>query len=118
MMDLINRSDVIQILDENGWLYETNIEDLIKEIPTAYDVYKVVDELDSLRITGNSVKFDLISYDKTLNVVNRGGVYANVCEWYCDKHGRLNTECRYTTDNYPLEYEYCPYCGKKIKEVE
>ena len=41
----------------------------------------------------------------------------NVCEWHCDEYGRWHTECNYLADNDPLEYTFCPYCGKKIKIV-
>ena len=42
----------------------------------------------------------------------------DVCEWHCDVYGRWHTECHILADNDPLEYTYCPYCGKKIKVVE
>lgn len=38
----------------------------------------------------------------------------DVCEWRCDAYGRWHTECHILADNDPLEYTYCPYCGKKI----
>ena len=45
MRDLINREDVIKCLQENGWLDDTNIDELIETIPTAYDTGKVINEL-------------------------------------------------------------------------
>lgn len=42
----------------------------------------------------------------------------DVCEWHCDEYGRWNTECYELADSDPLEYTYCPYCGKNIKVVE
>ena len=42
----------------------------------------------------------------------------DVCEWHCDMYGRWHTKCHTLADNDPLEYTYCPYCGKKIKVVE
>ena len=42
----------------------------------------------------------------------------DVCEWHCDVYGRWHTECHILADNDPLEYTYCPYCGKRIKVVE
>ena len=47
---------------------------IIKNQTTAYSVDKVVEELDSLRITGNSLKFDLIPYDEAIEIVKQGGV--------------------------------------------
>ena len=45
MCDLINREDVIKCLQENGWLDDTCIDELIETIPTAYDTGKVINEL-------------------------------------------------------------------------
>ena len=45
MSDLINREDVIKCLQENGWLDDTNIDELIETIPTAYSVDKVVKDI-------------------------------------------------------------------------
>lgn len=42
----------------------------------------------------------------------------DVCEWHCDVYGRWHTKCHTLADNDPLEYTYCPYCGKKIKVME
>ena len=50
---------------------------IIKNQTTAYSVDKVVEELDSLRITGNSLKFDLIPYDEAIEIVKRGGTSAS-----------------------------------------
>ena len=36
------------------------------------------------------------------------------CEWRCDAYERWHTKCHILSDNGPLEYTYCPYCGKKI----
>ena len=49
----------------------------------------------------------------------------DVCEWrLCDEEANVyDTSCRnqhILIEGTPKEnnYEYCPYCGKKIKEVE
>lgn len=41
---------------------------------------------------------------------------ANVCEWEEDIYGWWHTQCNVLADNSPLEYTYCPYCGKKIMD--
>lgn len=46
MSDLIKRSDVLNILEENGWLDDSCLDELINQIPTAYDIDKVVEELE------------------------------------------------------------------------
>lgn len=49
MSDLISRSDVIQILKEcnlDETLFEKDVFDKIRNLPTAYDVDKVVEQLE------------------------------------------------------------------------
>ena len=79
-----------------GCAYKQNaIIDMINYSPTAYDVDKVVEELPD-----------------------------DVCEWrLCDGEANVyDTSCRnphILIEGTPKEnnYEYCPYCGKKIKIV-
>lgn len=50
MSDLISRSDVIQILKEcnlGETLFEKDVFDKIRNLPTAYDVDKVVEQLEA-----------------------------------------------------------------------
>ena len=60
-------------------------------------------------------------------IVKQGGISDDVCEWrLCDEEANVyDTSCRnphILIEGTPKEnnYEYCPYCGKKIKikEVE
>ena len=92
---------------------------IIKNQTTAYSVDKVVEELDSLRIIGNSLKFDLIPYDEAIEIVKQGGVSDDVCECRLIKGYNFlhKTSCGNVFD---MEngFKYCPYCGKKIKVVE
>lgn len=49
MNDLIRRSDVINVLDEchlDKQLFEKDVYDKVSAIPTAYDIEKVVAELE------------------------------------------------------------------------
>lgn len=53
MSDLISRSDVIQILKEcnlDDTLFEKDVFDKIRNLPTAYDVDKVVATMDEALI--------------------------------------------------------------------
>ena len=92
---------------------------IIKNQTTAYSVDKVVEELDSLRITGNSLKFDLIPYDEAIEIFKQSGVLDDVCECRLIKGYNFlyKTSCGNVFD---MEngFKYCPYCGKKIKVVE
>ena len=115
---------------------DRKIIDIIKNHPTAYDIDKVVEELESnsfITVKNEEVQTkrkDIQSYiavEKEVvllkdanEIVKQGGVADDVCEWECkyinDKYSYL-TSC----DNifiYETNSVYCPYCGKKIKVVE
>ena len=72
MSDLINREDVIKCLQENGWLDDTNIDELIETIPTAYSVDKVVEMLNRETIS-SSIK-ESLGLLKAIEIVKQGGV--------------------------------------------
>lgn len=105
---------------------------LLEYIPTAYDVESIVEELKKHKDTTDltTVDEEMVAgftvyqgafndaIDKAIEIVKQGGVSDDVCEWHCDEYGRWHTECHYLADNDPLEYTYCPYCGKKIKVVD
>ena len=60
---------------------------------------------------------EVVDLHEAIEIVKQGGVSDvpdDVCEWRCDAYGRWHTECHILADNDPLEYTYCPYCGKKI----
>ena len=99
-----------------------DLQHLLDEQPTAYDVDKVVEELDKrsvfARPVGWSKSYELITLKNAVEVVKQGIVSDDVCEWHCDVYGRWHTECHILADNDALEYTYCPYCGKRIKVVE
>ena len=52
--------------------------------------------------------------DLSAEVKKQGGDADDVCEWRCDAYERWHTRCNILADNDPLEYTYCPYCGKRI----
>ena len=125
---------------KNGFLdmyYERQVLiDRIKAQPTAYDIDKVVAEFNELDVTairryeggtfGNYEGTDYyIEKSKAIEIVKQGGVSDDVCEWrLCDEEANVyDTSCRnlhILIEGTPKEnnYEYCPYCGKKIKVVE
>ena len=108
------------------------------EVPTAYSVNKVVEELEEIRkkdvcdylycdvcaytdkCSGVTDQSNNLKWDKAIEIVNQGGVSDDVCEW------KLKDTC-YTSsikhyDALPTSivktFTSCPYCGKKIKVVE
>ena len=67
--ELIEKINNFHIADARCVTVMNGVVNLIKEQPTAYYVANVVEELDSLRITGNSLKFDLIPYNNAIEIV-------------------------------------------------
>ena len=134
MSDLISRSDAIQILKEcnlDETLFEKDVFDKINNLPTAYSVDKVVEELEenASRYTkkyvtpyGNNGYKDTkaISIHKAIKIVKQDGV-SNVCEWKSASDGEFiqNPHTKRLYSNEPsMQNVYCNTCGKKIKVVE
>ena len=136
MSDLISRSEVNDVIDElevytcgrpNTMKVEVSVLQLqrfinkLKNIPTAYDVDNVISQLgdygnEEINYYRNTPYENCIRecVSKAIEIVKQGSVPDDVCEWHCDAYGRWHTECHILADNDPLEYTYCPYCGKKI----
>ena len=86
---------------------------------------KVIEELEgAMWLTTNddgetnNLSIQVVSFEDAVEIVKQGGVSDDVCVWKRDVYGRWHTECHIVVYNNPLEYTYCPYCGKKIKVVE
>ena len=138
MSDLISRSKVISVLEQleehslNGKMDISNAIYLLNNQPTAYDIDKVVEELETdssvkLYGSGNSDNY-MIPVNRAIEIVKQCGVSDDVCQWNGEQ-SRLVTFTRFTTacgDNIDLQansellkaFRYCPFCGKKIKVVE
>ena len=103
---------------------------LLDNEPIAYDVNKVVEELEKLAdenykaycIAFNSddrAEYD--AYTNAIEIVKHGDVSDDVCEWKDKELYGYYTSCTEfrsciaCKDKY---WKYCPYCGKKIKVVE
>ena len=138
MSDLISRSQVNDVIDElevytcgrpNTMKVEISVLQLqrfinkLKNIPTAYSVDKVVEELETNKQNALEVEESIKEYNvwnKAIEIVKHVGVSDDVCEWKLDgvylhsPHKPL-VSC-VTDENY--RYYYCPVCGKKIKVVE
>ena len=112
---------------------------IINEQPTAYSVDKVVEELEkelSLadkekeRCTGeNNLQFDSAKgyasgISTAIEIVKQGGISEYVCDWkYNDSEYYWESSCEHlhifmSDGPKENEYDFCPYCGKKIKVVE
>ena len=72
MSDLIRRSAVIKALEECNLdknLFEKDVFEKINAIPTAYDVDKVVSELQEIQN-----RYCFMGYQMAIDVVKRGGI--------------------------------------------
>ena len=144
MSDLISRSELIKFFKEHMRTAEDfreiiiNIIPTIKNQPTAYDVDKVVEELKEVMQDLSVIEIlSHIDFDSTiqsgldnflkaynselLRIVKHGCASDDVCEWrLCDEEANVyDTSCRnphILIEGTPQEnnYEFCPYCGKKI----
>lgn len=137
MSDLISRSEVINILEKEKSLscgYDSDItifsiEKGIRELPTAYDVEKVVEELEKRKqeylvgfgIHDNNEMYGVAcGLGDAIEIVKHGSVDNDVCEWELTDTRKVmpyKTSCG-NEDLYDNSYKYCPYCGKKIRMVE
>ena len=131
--ELINQGYEIVV---DGWQYDTCNKSIdIDDIPTAYDINKVVEELNKAkdeianenycRSTNEKEKCDGRNCFKCcaeylIEIVKRGGVFDDVCEWKSASDGEFiqNPHTKRLYSNEPsMQNVYCNTCGKKIKVV-
>ena len=126
MSDLISRSKVISVLEQleehnlTGKMYISNAIYLLNNQPTAYDIDKVIEELEMEMKASSGYSAERVSaFSRAIEIVKQGGVSDDdVCEWKMDNVG-ADIGCR--SDLHHTGYvnrTYCPYCGKKIRVVE
>lgn len=128
MSDLISRSALIKHFEtiqqqENvvGLEFVATIDE-IKGQPTAYSVDKVVEELElhSFELGTDTLPVHYVRLNEAIEIVKQGGVSDDVCEWKQDNiFETVYRVCGgFSTTAYQTDFEFCPYCGKKIKVVE
>ena len=136
MSDLISRSQLLKEIETWGGCVDA-LHDYIQNMPTAYSVDRVVEELEALKRiyfltianTGDE-KSDFAyenvgnALDKAIEIVKHGGVSDDVCEWEKDEHSENDNPaewiiCPHKPKRiFSKDIKYCPYCGKNIKVVE
>ena len=137
MSDLISRSEVNDVIDKlevytsgrpNTMKVEISVLQLqrlinkLKNIPTAYDVDKVIEELElhSFELGTDTLPVHYVRLNEAIEIVKQGSASDasdNVCEWTkIDEEGYKNCKCNYD-ETIPDFFKYCPHCGKKIKIV-
>ena len=114
---------------------------LLDNLPTAYDINKVVEELEERKAlherlvdyeSKNGTVTEKYQHIKAIDVLNeaieiikQNGVSDDVYEWRLrdEESNVYDTTCRnphILIEGTPREnnYSYCPYCGKKIEVME
>ena len=137
MSDLISRSELLKrfCINKDGHriperdcdnfevtVSVKDIKTIIKEQPTAYDVDKVVEELElhSFELGTDTIPAHYVRLNEAIEIVKQGGVSDDVCEWKDKELYGYYTSCTEfrsciaCKDKY---WKYCPYCGKKIRLV-
>ena len=102
-------------------------DDLVKcidDTETAYDIEKVIKELEKESFTTTDTVcggiFKAIRTISAIEIIKHGGVSDDVCEWNLDgvyifsPHSKMFS-CVIDDKH---RYTYCPVCGKKIKVVK
>ena len=141
MSDLISRSKVISVLEQleehslTGKMDISNAIYLLENQPTAYNIGKVVEELEQKKEEVQRMRntcvalsdlevcdIENVTYERAIEIVKHGGVSDDVCEW---KSTQINNEWKPSCEpnsTYNVFgvawFKRCPYCGKKIKVVE
>ena len=92
--------------------------------PTAYDVDKVVEELElhNFEFGTDALPAHYVRLNEAIEIVKQGGVSDdtdNVCEWRQTSTARYKTSCGYKLEEYfDTNACYCKQCGKKIKVIQ
>ena len=135
MSELISRSEVLELLykifdkyhmstDKNtsiGKSFGTDVFKEIKEMPTAYSVDKVIEELElhSFELGTDTLPVHYVRLNEAIEIVKQGGISDDtdaMCEWKKYPFDWF-TGC----DGYKIHNKqgnYCPRCGKKIKVIQ
>ena len=131
MSDLISRKKIRDYIKGEinhygkpfeGTSYELGLKIMryIDAMDSTYSVDNVVEELKMEMKDSSGYSAERVSaFSRAIEIVKHGGVSDDVCEWEDCAIGIFNikTSCGNSIDvNYG--YEFCPYCGKKIKVVE
>ena len=126
MSDLISRRELIKHFEaiqqeENvvGLVFVAAIDE-IKGQPTAYDVDKVVEELElhSFELGTDTLPVHYVRLNEAIKIVKQGGDAIDVCKWKQTSTARYKTSCGYKLEeHFDTNAYYCKQCGKKIRIV-
>ena len=126
MVDIWHLLENKNCLCAGNYEYETieMLEKALENSKTAYNIDKIVEELEEAKHEKCLYDDDLENYqngiDKAIEIVKQGSVSDYVCEWrIVDRPHNLpiyNTSCGKIRMQYTTGVDiYCNGCGKKIK---
>ena len=128
----MKNTELSQYIDEvnkgNDNYNSTPLYDYVKEMPTAYSVDKVVEELEKRKQEylggfvlheNNELYGVACGLGDAIEIVKQGSVSDDECEWKKSKDYPFDwlVGCDGCEVNH-RQGDYCPRCGKKIKVVE
>ena len=128
MSDLISRKKIRDYIKGEinpygkqfeGTAYELGLKIMryIDAMDPAYDIDRVVEELESELKKGN-IAIDFGEF-RLFEIIKQGGVSDDVCEWKQTSTARYKTSCGYKLEEFfDTNACYCKQCGKKINVVE
>ena len=128
MSDLISRKKIRDYIKGEinpygkqfeGTAYELGLKIMryIDAMDSAYDIDRVVEELESELKKGN-IAIDFGEF-RLFEIVKQCVVSDDVCEWKQTSAARYKTSCGYKLEEFfDTNACYCKQCGKKIKAVE
>ena len=124
----VDLDDFAMLVQDAIQAYKKMAIDTIINQPTAYDIDKVVEELKCDRCESCSLlevcagsKWCGECHNKIVEIVKHGVISDDVCEWkYNDTEYYWESSCDHlhifmSDGPKENEYDFCPYCGKKIK---
>ena len=104
-----------------------SVFNMFEALPTAYDIDKVVAELEMEMKASSGYSVERVSaFSRAIEIVKQGGVADDVCEWNVFDNSLTDepqwvyeTTCgKYVGEEHTSKaFVYCPYCGNKIKIV-
>ena len=119
----VDLDDFAMLVQDAIQAYKKMAIDTIINQPTAYDIDKVVEEIEKANQgCCNYCGCDLYS-DDVIEIVKQSVISDDVCEWkYNDTEYYWESSCDHlhifmSDGPKENEYDFCPYCGKKIKVI-
>ena len=83
---------------------------------------KIIEELElhSFELGTDTLPAHYVRLNEAIEIIKQGGVSDDICEWKQDN--MCETVYRvcggFSTTAYQTDFEFCPYCGKKIKVIQ